>query len=334
MWYLAAVDVEQSIKSSSVKTVLLGSLILAVATVLALLLVNRFKISRLPLFVLMAGTTVLATLILFGNTIYLNVTSESKGPVHWHTGIEFWSCGAEINLRDPQGFLSNKIGTPTLHEHNDKFIHLEGVVVKKSYDASLGKFMEVTGGYVRDDAIGIPLTPERDKWFTTAEADQIDGDGQRPENFSSAISAGNWVKNSPEGPVLELKNGNYCSNDDEQPAELQVFLIRFNKGEDTYTQQKLEHPADYVMRDESILGPPSDCLIVEYDTPRDRTDKLCQQYGIKDAERCVEFGVKTYTPKLCTIRDITAPVQEPMPLDEAIEEADPADETENLGVME
>lgn len=309
MLFLAEADLEQQIISLATRTVVIGALALVILVVLAIL-INRHKqakklqkITNLPLFVMIASAMMIPTVVLFGGTIYLNVKSESGGPVHWHAGIEFWACGAEINLRDPQGFLSNKVGTATYHEHNDKYIHLEGVVVKKSYDASLGKFMDVTGGYITDTSIGIPLTDDQAKWFTSEAEDQIDGDGQRPENFSLATDNGSRVKPSAKGPVLELRNGDYCSNADNQAAELQVFKFTYDKSNDTYFQEKLEHPAEYVMRNESALAPPSDCVIVEFDAPKSRTDKLCQQYGIRDDKRCVEFGVHEYSPHLCNIRE-------------------------------
>ena len=73
---------------------------------------------------MIALTLTLSTGILIGSTIYLNTNSDSGGPVHWHADIEFWACGNEIELRDPTGF-SNKIGTGTLHEHDDHRIHLD-----------------------------------------------------------------------------------------------------------------------------------------------------------------------------------------------------------------
>ena len=97
----------------------------------------------------------LPTLYMIVSTVYLNTISSSKGPVHWHADIEIWSCGKELELQDPEGSFSNKIGTATLHEHNDKRIHLEGVVVEP-HDASLGKFFRVIGGEITPTSITVP----------------------------------------------------------------------------------------------------------------------------------------------------------------------------------
>jgi hypothetical protein len=299
--YLAETDLEQRITSLGTRTVLFASAALAVLTLLAILLKKRSPKFKLPIFLMMATAMIGTTITLFAGTVYLNMKSESGGPVHWHADIEFWACGAELELRDPIGLLSNKIGTATFHEHNDKRIHLEGVVVKKKVDASLEKFMRVSGGYLTDSSIGIPLGGNSEEWFASGE--KIDGDKQHPENYSLATGADERITQSKDGPVLALQNGKKCSGGDEALAEVQVFVYSYDKSTKTYSQHKLEKPTDYTLRDESVV-PPGDCVIVEFDSPKSTTDKLCQQYGVRDAKRCVEFGVKEYNPELCNIREV------------------------------
>ncbi len=307
---LASADLETQISSLAVRTVVVSAIVLVVLTIIAVV-VNKApdkiqKYFKLPLFIGMAGIMAGSTLLLTGSTVYLNLKSDSGGPVHWHAGIEFWSCGAEINLRDPDGFLSNKVGSSTYHEHNDKFIHLEGVVVEKEYDASLEKFMAVTGGSISDIGIDVPISQDSAALFV--KDDQRDGDPQPEENFALATNNGEWIKQGPESEVLQLRNGQRC-NDNAAPAEVQVFVYSFNEDDDTYSQEKLEDPKSYVMRDKSLLGPPGDCVIVEYDSPKAATDKICEQYGIKDVGKCTSFGVKEYDPSLCYIREVNRPTE-------------------------
>ena len=306
-WATQTADLEHQITQLGIKTVLIASLIMIGCTIIAALLKNHYERLKLPLFIIMAATLVISTVTLFGSTIYLNVKAESGGPVHWHTDIEFWACGTELNLRDPQGALTNKIGTATFHEHNDKRVHLEGVVVKKSVDASLDKFMRVTGGYIRDDAIGIPLNFESDTWL--AAGDQIDGDQQRTDRITQLNEFATYLEYPKKGAVLQMKNGDTCGD---QTAELQVFTYTYNKDDQTYSQRKMERPGEYVMRDEGIV-PPGDCVIVEFDSPKVATDKLCRQYGVRDAQRCKEFGVENPTPELCNIREVNRPSQPAAP---------------------
>lgn len=290
-------DIEQQIINLSINTAYIGSAVLIVCALIALVANKRlpkksFKKLKLPLFIPMLAAAVIGTGVLAYNTVYLNLVSESKGPVHWHTDIEFWACGSEIELRDPTGFLSNKIGTSTYHEHNDKRIHLEGVVVDESHDASLGKFMEVTGGYLNDQGIGIPLNDDPQRWLE----DERDGD---PVDRAFLADIDRYIGETAEGQVLDLQNGRVSC--DGQPAELQVFAYRFDEDSDTYRQTKVENPAGYVIRDEAIV-PPGDCVIFEFDAPKAATDKLCEQYGVRDSRRCTEFGVSEYDPELCNIK--------------------------------
>lgn len=291
-------DLEQQINSLGLKTVMIASLILIGCTIIAALLKNHYRGLKLPLFIIMASTLVISTTILFGSTIYLNTRAESGGPVHWHADIEFWACGAELELRNPTGRLSNKIGSATYHEHNDKRIHLEGVVVSKAEDASLSKFMRVIGGSIHDRAVTVPMNVAADDWF--AAGDKTDGDRQPAINPSAYRR---FIENTEKGPVMELVNGLTCGN---QPAEVQVFVYSFNEDGKTYSQRKVR-PLDYVVRDEAVV-PPADCVILEFDKLKDRTDKLCRQYGVRDESRCTEFGVKQFDPKLCNIREVPTDV--------------------------
>lgn len=286
-------DLEQQINRLSLKTVAIASLILIVCVILAKLL-RKHKKLKLPLFLTMAGTLIISTAILFGSTIYLNVKAESKGPVHWHTDIEFWACGVELELRDPSGWLSNKIGTSTYHEHNDKRIHLEGVVVRRAEDASLRKFMSVTGGYITKNSIAVPLNRPDNQWFVSGAA--IDGDDQPLDRIAQVTP---FVKFDGGKAYMELKNGDYC---DTKRAELQVFVLSFDEATKTYRQEKLADPSSYIMRDEAIV-PPGDCVIVEFDSPKPKTNKLCEQYGVRDKKRCTEFGVKEFSSEHCNIQE-------------------------------
>ena len=287
-------ELEEHINSFTIRTVGIATLLLIVLMVLARLVVNNKQREHFkkPLFILIALTIGLPSLLMTGSTIYVNTISDSGGPVHWHTDIEFWVCGQEVELRDPVGALSNKIGTSTYHEHDDKRIHLEGVVIDTEVDASLRKFLHVTGGEISTDKLVIPT--EQSVFEDDVDGDRVSG---APDSVMQFLTTDQNNRS-----ILSMQNGLGCSP--QNRAEIQVFLIRFDEASKTYTQTKLADPGAYVMRDESVV-PPGDCVIVEYDVPKNRTTKLCQQYGVRDATRCVEFGVSTYNPELCNIREAT-----------------------------
>lgn len=173
------------------------------------------------------------TAYLIWSTISINQASITKGPVHWHGDFEIWNCGKELDLIDPKG-LFNRVGTPVLHEHNDKRIHVEGAVMQTS-DISLREFFRVVGGKMTPFSLKIPTN-----------------DG-----------------------VIEMKNGDLCRGDH---GQFQVFAYQ-TKG-DGFSQQKLQDPLNYVLSPYSSI-PPGDCIILEFDVPKERTDKICLQYRIK-----------------------------------------------------
>lgn len=230
---LAAVesDLEGTIAKLSLDATGIATAIL-VALLLLTAVSGKHPKLHTPVFLTMAVTIIVTSLFLVGSTVYLNTVSSSKGPVHWHADFEIWACGEQQELADPTGFLSNKVGTPTLHEHNDKRIHLEGVVVKKS-DASLGKFFRVVDGELTRDSLTINTT----------------------KGAKTYIS------------------GQSCAND---KSELQVFVYRTN-ADKSFSQQKVADPAAHIIKDTPNV-PPGDCIIIEFDRPKDRTDRLCVQY--------------------------------------------------------
>jgi hypothetical protein len=173
-------------------------------------------------------------------------------------------------------------------------------VISKSEDASLGKFLRVTGGYLNKGSIGVPLGEDENSWLVSG--DKLDGDSQG-QMSKEVLSS--YVTHGEEGPVAEFNSSKSCG---EKPAELQVFVYKFNKADKTYSQHKVENPEDYVIREESSLGPPSDCVIFEFDSLKDRTDKLCEQYGVRDITRCEKFGVKADHKTVCDIHEVSEEV--------------------------
>ncbi len=283
-------DLEGDINSLALRVVGVSAVALIILILVASQVKSKKSHLKAPLFWMIAAIVSVATFTLLGSTIYLNTKSDSGGPVHWHADIEFWACGTQLELRDPSGFLSNKIGTPTYHEHDDQRIHLEGVVVDENEDASLGKFIRVVGGSITSSELVLPLADG-------IVEDETDGD--KSSTDTSLIN--DFIGNDTFGKKTITLNANQtCGGEYSEP---QTYVYSYNKENKTYSQRKLDDPSGYVIRDESVV-PPGDCVIVEFGPVSDTTDKLCRQYGIRDADRCVEFGVEEFNPKLCEISEI------------------------------
>jgi len=132
-----------------------GSLAFAILIAIILLFHKKMnEIAKKIVYCMVAVTAVLVTLYLVITTLHLNIISLTKGPVHWHADFEIWVCDKEIDLVDPKG-LSNRVGPPLLHEHNDNRIHVEGVILDKK-QASLGAFFYAVGGSLSYDGLKVP----------------------------------------------------------------------------------------------------------------------------------------------------------------------------------
>lgn len=329
--FAASSDLEGTLTSIGLKTVGVAAITLIVLLVIAANTKDRFPKTKLPLFGAITSVIVLSTLYLFISTIYLNVVSDTGGPVHWHAEIEYWACDAELEIKDPYKFASNKIGSPVLHEHDDKWIHHEGVVVSIKDDATIGHFMETIGGSLSDNRFTLPVNDDQ------LIEDDTDGDATSDKYVSDLQSR---VVRTDQGiSVIEIDNSQGCGD---QEAEVQVYVYRYNEDNDTYTQTKLvpgiemvqrtkddpnaiqavATPADYIYADTGQI-PSGDCIIVEYGPVKPFTNKLCNQYGLKDSVRCVEFGVDEFNPEICNIKDVTD--YDAVPELEVPEESQPID---------
>ncbi len=98
--------------------------------------------------------SVAVTGIFLAQTTLKNIVSETGGPVHWHADFRIFNCTEELDIIDPTGFL-NRVGTPVIHEHGDKRMHVEGTMLDLQ-DASLGHFFEVIGGELSSEKMIVP----------------------------------------------------------------------------------------------------------------------------------------------------------------------------------
>lgn len=229
-------------KARTLSTKLLITATIIIAAFVAYALAKDHRVlnnkEKKILFVGIAIPAIIATIVLAYATVYLNVASETKGPVHWHADFEVWKCGEKLGLKNPTGF-TNRIGTPVFHEHGDDRIHVEGVLINKN-DANLGRFFNVTGGLLTQEKMRVPV----ENGFVEA------ADG---ETCSGANAPGKL-----QVFLLQVTN----------PEQAKQWK---------YEQKKLEHFDDYVLAPHSYV-PPGNCIIVEFDNEKQSTDKVCESY--------------------------------------------------------
>lgn len=75
--------------------------------------------------------------------------------------------------------------------------------------------------------------------------------------------------------VAIYKDGDLC--EDGTKTSMQVFVYQTKNGE--FSQKKLDDPQNYVISSYGQV-PPGDCIIIEFDKRKERTDKLCPFYKI------------------------------------------------------
>lgn len=277
--YVPQPDLENQISTLSFQAVIWGSIVLVVLVLISAAVREHLPKLKKPLFLAISLTVIATSFFLIGSTIYLNVNSESGGPVHWHADFELWACGEELELRDPTGALSNKIGSPSLHEHNDRRIHLEGVLVENR-DASVGKFFYEIGGGISENGINIPLN-EDGPYFDDEDQDYI-GD----QDVREALVR-EYVNQARNGDSATFIDGQTCPNGEQANFQMFAYEIATNEdgsyveedGATVYHQRKVEDPVNYMINGESVV-PPGDCLIFEFSELKNETDKLCRQFEV------------------------------------------------------
>lgn len=280
----AVTDISKNISDLSIAVVSAAVVLLMFLVVAAVITHQRWPKFKGPLFTLIVLVTAVTTLVLGTATVAHNINSPTAGPVRWGADYQLWACGNQLDLRDPRGLLGDRTGTPTLYEKNDGRIHYDGTPDSLPDDASLGKFMLAVGGEISDSSLVVPLNDENGFIGTPAAPEQVE----------------NYIKTNRDGISASFVNGQLCGS---EKAEVQAFVYTYNEATKTYTQTKLTHPANYELSHRQS-SPPGDCVIVEFAPPKDRTDHLCASYGVRDYDRCTEFGVPADKVSRCDIRGL------------------------------
>lgn len=234
------IDQGLRLKNRALSVMMVTGVIVSALVILATVSQRKLHNRKWIFFLAITLPVVFATFFTAGTTIYLNTISTTKGPVHWHADFEIWKCGEKIELVDPKG-LSNRVGTPVFHEHNDNRIHVEGVVLHPE-DAALKMFFNFVGGALTTEELRVPT-----------EENQV-----------------------------SVRNGELCNG---KPGKVQVFVYKVlnpkDKGNWKYAQEKIGNFPKHVLSPYSQV-PPGDCIVIEFDEEKERTDKICTTYKVAE----------------------------------------------------
>ena len=233
-------SLEKELSDYSIIVTIAALIIIAFFVSLFLFYSKELKKYKKIIFYLIIIPIIVSSIYLLGSTIYVNLISDTKGPVHWHADFEVWRCGEKLDLVDPQGF-SNKVGSALFHEHNDNRIHVEGVVIDTTA-VGLDEFFDVVGGSLFEDRFSFPT---QEGIAEVQNGDVCDGEPGMMQVFLYRVI--NSEGNKKSGFV--------------------------------YAQEKLNDFEDYVPAPYALVLP-GDCIIVEFGEEKEQTDHLCESYRI------------------------------------------------------
>ena len=253
----AITDLAKSVSDISVAVVGAASILLIAFVLKASLTKGRWPQLRRPIFTCIVAVVTITSITLAGAAIVLNLNSATGGPVRWQAAYQVWACDNQLDLRDSRGLMTDRIGTPRLFERNDGRIHVEGTPMKLPDDASLGAFMQAIGGEISDTSLLLPVND------TSAFA----GLPNSPEQVEP------YLETRQDGTYVQLRNSQQCN---QAHAEVQAFVHHYSESAKTYFQTKLDHPANYEIAHASNF-PGSDCIIVEFAPPKQRTTHTCRE---------------------------------------------------------
>ena len=275
------------IETFSLNMALLGSALL----VLALVYIYHHKGHlKAAMFYATATLSSLVFCVLLVGVVAALVQSESHGRQHRQAAIEFWVCGVELQPH----FSQHK----QIHFDPDtKQLYQSGLVNSAASDATLGATLTGLGGDIQADQLTLPMAEQPDAWLMPPG--RQDGD---PQGDTLAQQLERFVQDTDKTrSLLTFASGQNCPSA-EQPAELQVFVYELSQDGQSYTQQKIDRPDDYIIPRAATV-PPGPCIIVSYQAPADQTNRLCAAYGIRDQQRCSAFDAPRVDDNFCYLRE-------------------------------
>lgn len=185
-------DRSLALKQQALSFIVVAGLIAIVLVSIAIVYKKKSETVKWFLFLGISIPIILATLFSAGSTIYLNLMSETAGPVHWHADFELWKCEQQLDLLDPEGLI-NRIGSTSFHEHGDNRIHVEGVVIKRE-DVTLHRFFELFGGVLTSTTL---LVPSNEGFVAAQNGELCNGQAGKLQVFVYKVlnpeEHGNWV---------------------------------------------------------------------------------------------------------------------------------------------
>jgi hypothetical protein len=189
-----------------------------------------------------------------------------------------------LTIQKPAKGMSTHIGTtPYFYNGDSQTLHYEGLPKSAQPSANVSSFMEAMGGSLTNQSFSLPI------------------DTQSVQNNSLNSQFIGTDQNGK--PFINVANGKSCKGSNDQ-AVVQVFVFTINPFNNTYKQEKSSNPEQLTIGQESNPDR-AQCIVVEFDTPKAKTEHLCQSYGKRDNLRCTQYGIPANKQNNCTLHEVS-----------------------------
>ena len=236
--------------------ILISSLIIGALLLFSLVKKEKPEGLKLFLFLGIVVPIVFTTIYLAAATVIKNQSSITKGPVHWHADYEIFVCG------ENQKTSQNVKGVTKARAHEEQSGELIDLKDPKGISNRIGTSDFHEHGDNRIHVEGVVTNLEDvslQKFFEVVGGHMTTSLLRMPTNKGELI----------------VQNGMTCPSG--QNGILQVFVYKTKNN--VVTQEKLTDFPNYVISPHSTV-PPGDCLIIEFEPEKDKTEKICKFYEI------------------------------------------------------
>lgn len=128
-----------------------------------------------------------------------------------------------------------------------------------------------------DNKVGSPVFHEHNDDRMHAEGVLVKISDANLESYFDVIGGGlrkDAMSYPAEGGKVSVTNNDLCNG---KPAALQVFVYKMQGKK--YHQEKIGDFPHYVLSP-YVQVPPGDCIIIEFNEEKNKTDKICETYKV------------------------------------------------------
>lgn len=276
-------------ESSSLRVLVVATLAIAIICILSASVKKRSPRHNSVLFALIATVVISSTGLLVGTVLDSFFNASPTGLSRRQSQIEYWACGVQLATPAPNKPFRTSSGEGSFFEYGDGVARFQGIINQELDAPNLANFQNAIGGSITATSMVLPLS---ENIISTG----IDGDIPDPSGTSRIDKF--ITKSTDSQTTITLVNGSTCGS---TSSVINIFGLSVNESTNTYTQKKFEFPSNLNLGNVQNM---SDCIIVEFDAVREKTDRLCSEIGNRDSARCQDFRLISKQAGSCDLRQV------------------------------